>query len=460
MGMGMEGQRAVEQFRLAPLTEADVRAVIESAGGHVAHPDHDRRRARGADFVLGNALLELKTLDDEGLGKPERQAKLGALFERVRPGRPVVVVDRSCLEHSDRREFDRVMEGPIKAAVASARKQLKQSRREIADVDCSILMILNNGYSALNHRDLSQLVAHRVRQDTSEIDGVVVAGCYFHSDTFDTVCLWHMDYIPIDVRRRFERYNDLHLAWQGLANASMTRMITKAPGKQESKLPVRDITFEVNGVRFVKPTPQMGKASDFFVMGRPRHDSSGLTQLPPVATTFPDLTLGEWTRFRTEVPDETWQQRTWEDWLRYRARAKVEAGLQPVALMPVTFDGWSKWYDEAQEARLERTVANYANHLFVEKLRSVGARALNRSSLRVCPIQYVLALTEEIGQDRANDVSHIGLVDETAEVPRIRSLIVNQRMFHEHAVIKGAAFAIALGVDTVLWEKDLRYAWT
>jgi hypothetical protein len=450
----------VEHFRLAPLTEADVRAVIESAGGHIAHPDQDRRRAQGADFVLGNAVLELKILDDEGLGKPERQAKLGALLERLHPGRPVVVVDRSALGDADRREFDRVMEGPIKAAVASARKQLRQSRREIADVDCSILLILNNGYSALNHQDLTQLVAHRVRQDTSEIDGVVVAGCYFHSDTFDTVCLWHMEYIPIDVRQRFDRYSDLHQAWQRHANAAMTRMITKAPGKQEIKLPVRDITFEVNGVRFVKPTPQMGRASDFFVLGRPRHDSSGVTQLPPVATTFPDLTLSEWTRFRDEVPDETWQQRSWEDWLRYRARAKLEADPQPVALMPVTFDGWSKWRDEAHEARLGRSVANYANHLFVQKLRSVGGRALDRSSLRVYPVQYVLAVTEEIGQDRANDVSHIGIVDDTADAPRIRSLTVNQRMFHEHAVIKAAAFAVALGIDTVLWEKDLRYAWT
>jgi hypothetical protein len=449
----------MDHFRIAPVSESDVRSVVEAAGGRVAHPDYSTRINKGADFVLGNAIVELKALNDEGLTKPERQVKLAELFQCIDAGRPVVVIDRNRLDDSAKRDFDRIMEGPIRTAVASARKQLKQSRKEIADTNCSILMVINNGYTALNHEDLVKLVAHRVRQDTREIDGVVVAGCYMYSDTFDTSCLWHINYVPINVDRCFEQYENLRMAWDELANRVMTRLVTQAPGKEESKLPVCDVTFSVGGITFVKPAPQMGKLSDFFVKGRPRSDSSCLIQPPPVATTFADMTLSEWTKFRRELPGESWLKRTWEDWLQFRARAMSDATLKPVVYIPVTFEDWANWKQVGQHSSQVPSVANYANQLFEDKLRALCDRALNRNTMRVLPASYVLAVTEEIGQDRANDVSHIELINENDNERRVRPLAVNQRIFHEHAVIKAAAFSIALGIDIVLWEKDLRYGW-
>ncbi len=116
-----------------------------------------------------------KALDEEGMAKPERQQKLATLFGAHSPGRPVVVLDRGALPDDAQRTFDRIVEGPIKTGVASARKQLRQSRVEFPDASCNVLFILNNGYTALDHDSLVRLVAHRVRQDTSEIDGVVTA---------------------------------------------------------------------------------------------------------------------------------------------------------------------------------------------------------------------------------------------------------------------------------------------
>lgn len=72
----------MEQFRIRPLSEADIDAVIEAAGGVRAHADADRRHSPGADYLLGEAVIELKALDDEGLVKPERQAKLATLFRK------------------------------------------------------------------------------------------------------------------------------------------------------------------------------------------------------------------------------------------------------------------------------------------------------------------------------------------------------------------------------------------
>ena len=74
--------------RIRPLTEKCFDEIVELAGGRRAHPDHDRRAARNADYILGDAVLELKILDDEGLSKVERQAKLAALFTALDPDRP------------------------------------------------------------------------------------------------------------------------------------------------------------------------------------------------------------------------------------------------------------------------------------------------------------------------------------------------------------------------------------
>lgn len=78
----------MDHFRLRPISEPDIDQVVENAGGKRAHPDADRREQLGADYVLGNCVIELKALDDEGLAKPERQAKLAALF------RPLIPINR------------------------------------------------------------------------------------------------------------------------------------------------------------------------------------------------------------------------------------------------------------------------------------------------------------------------------------------------------------------------------
>src|SRR5579872_5624894 len=124
----------MEDFRIRPVTETDVDAVITAAGGRRAHADQDRREKPGADYVLAESLIEYKALDDEGLAKPERQAKLATIFRASNENRPVIVLDRQQLSARGQREYDRALEGPIKAAADKARTQLKQSKTEYPSV--------------------------------------------------------------------------------------------------------------------------------------------------------------------------------------------------------------------------------------------------------------------------------------------------------------------------------------
>ena len=74
----------MDTFRIQPIGEAAANEIVAAAGGARAHPNADRRLKPGADYLLGDALIELKTLDDEGLSKPERQRKIADLFRKYR----------------------------------------------------------------------------------------------------------------------------------------------------------------------------------------------------------------------------------------------------------------------------------------------------------------------------------------------------------------------------------------
>ena len=180
----------MDQFYIRPLTEADLTGMVESAGGTVAHPDADRRSRRGSDFILQGAAIELKILSEDGFAKTERQQRLAILFRDEGFRAPVVVLDRETLSAPGRRAYDRIIEGPIKTEIATARKQLKETRKERSDTILSVLWVVNNGYTALNHNDIVRIVGHRARNDSQNIDGVIVSGCYFHSDGFDSFFLW------------------------------------------------------------------------------------------------------------------------------------------------------------------------------------------------------------------------------------------------------------------------------
>ena len=137
----------MDPFPIRALTEQDLDRIVEAAGGSKAHPDADRRDREGADYLVGTTLIELKMLDDEGLAKPARQARLAKLFSAEEPDRPVVVLDPARLPASEQIKYRRIVEGPVKRAVTKARAQLIQSRAERPEAKGSVLWLVNNGHS-------------------------------------------------------------------------------------------------------------------------------------------------------------------------------------------------------------------------------------------------------------------------------------------------------------------------
>ena len=73
---------------------------------------------------------------------------------------------------------------------------------------------------------------------------------------------------------------------------------------------------------------------------------------------------------------------------------------------------------------------------------------------------FIMVLTEEIGQDKANDVSHIYQIRPNLKTDKkIVPICLNLRIFHEHAIALASAYALKNGIETVRWLKDGKYTW-
>ncbi len=395
------------------------------------------------------------------LAKPERQLKVAALFRKYVEDRPVIVLDREKLPDKGQRDYDRILEGPIKTAVAKARRQLKQSRIEHHSANASVLLVINNGYTALDHESIKRMVAHRVRNDTSNIDGVVVAGCYFYSDTFDSYFLWPMDYVPINLAHPFRSFGILKREWDNFAETFMTDVVQGTLAPSTIKGPVVDTQFDHDGVTFVKPAPPMGIPSSFFRHGRLRQDSTGITKCPPVGVVFPEMDANEWERFSKAFGESGPIFDDYGHWQQERAAAVASGDvLKPCVPVAVTFGDWEDWRKSNDEPTESTSVFRYATDLFDKRVRETVTSAREQTPKSILPARYVLAITEEIGQDRANDISHVFVVRQIPGAdPVVREIVTNARIFHEYAVAVAGAYAILDGIESVLWQKNLTYAW-
>jgi hypothetical protein len=115
-------------FPMQAICEADVETMVRDAGGARAHPDADSRDVVGADFLIRDAVIELKLLADQGFDKPERQAKLAKLFRAADPKRPVIVLDPHNLDQAGQRTYRGIVEGPIKWSSRAASSPILRGR--------------------------------------------------------------------------------------------------------------------------------------------------------------------------------------------------------------------------------------------------------------------------------------------------------------------------------------------
>lgn len=454
-------------MRIARLLESDFDQIIAAIGGHRFSPPTGRNPPKNADYIVDDAIVELKLIEEEGLEKADRQRKVANIFRANQPDRPVVILQPEILPERAKRQYYAAMARPIKARIEGANKQLRQTAKDIGGNPNRVLVLVNNGYASLNHHEFKDIAVRRACNDTSHIDALVIAGMYYHSDGFDSYLLEYCDLFPLDLRRPFRAFDAFKAELYRLTTTLLTELIRGGLDRNETRLPVQDLAYELEGVRYVKPAPQIGAPSKFYINGRPRHPSSAEPpNEPPVARSFPNLAAESWKLF---AEANLWDRFSWreflkpsfEEWIRFRNETsrELDTPTMPFVPMDVEFDDWATWCNDNDKQLSVRSLCSFANQLFQDRVVSIAQRATTKSLNGIVPLRYVLLTVEEIGQDQANDLCTISIIDETLDGSEHTPLVEDERMVWFRGVALASAHALKHGIDTVLYEKDLTHAW-
>jgi len=132
--------------------------------------------------------------------------------------------------------------------------------------------------------------------------------------------------------------------------------------------------------------------------------------------------------------------------------------LEPVVPVQITRGGLEAWKRRHPGFSGTACLSLLANEQFCKKASALLHQAREFKGDEWLRAPYIFVITEVIGQDEANDLSHITIVygQRRGATPIVR----NARVPFARALSLGTAHALKLGIPQVAWSKDLKYAWT
>jgi len=449
MRSGSSESLNMEYIRIKTVTEQDFDAVIVSAGGSRIVEEGS------ADYRLNEAIVELKLILEEGFEKTDRQRRLADLFRKTQPNRAVVLINPKFLAESESRNYYQIVEGPIKTACKKASKQLKITAERYNQPPTRVLVVLNVGYTLLSPDEFKDVCFRCVRNDTSGVDWLVCGGIYFYSDKFDNYVIARFEDFPINVTRPFPSHAPLAESWGNFLNKLMTDVVRNPTPLSDGRMPVIDLFFELDGIRYVKVAPAMPQ-SEFWPGGvAPRENTSGINTCPPVARTFPSLSEHEWRLFKDAMPCSPRLKSTYRNWLDSYPEETPESKDQfkPLVLVKVNFEDFTRWIKKPKAKWQFSDLAQYSCEALHQKATLLLEEAMDKEQTEIVPLQYIHLVVNEVGSDKANDFASIYYVSELPGFEKNEPLIENAKLFFEHGMAVAAAYAIKHEVHAILFSK-------
>jgi hypothetical protein len=452
----------MDVIKINKFTESDFDQIIFESGGKRYVQDSSIQKKSNADYIVNEVIIELKLLDEEALEKGIRQKKIAALFKEVQPERPVVIIDPSILTEEQKRKYYNLCEGPIKTGVKKAAKQLDQVYTDTGKNKLRVLLIVNNGYSSLSMDEFKNIVLKCVRNDTSKIDFVILCGLYWYGDGYDNYAFTPFELVPINISKSFLSFDLLQKSWNQFINYFMTKFIREKNLEGHSKLPQMDIVFDLDGTTFIKPARKLGKSSWFWKEGeRGRKNTTGISECPPVARTLPYSTEADWIKFKKLLPYEKFFRNTYTEWKSWAEERKTMNNdiLIPFLFINIEFEPCVKWCEHNYHSLGFHEISNYAVHIFDTNVKEIINKAVEIKSNDIRPARYLLLKTEEIGQDKKYDISHLFYISLFPGFEREEKVFMNEQLFFEYALSLAGAYAIKYNINSIYYNIDGRYSW-
>lgn len=437
----------MERITISRITEEDFDGIIERAGGTRLTTEAT------ADYQLGNAIIELKFVEEEGFHKTERQEKINDLFSPLYPDWPVIPILPEKLNQANRRTYDRIIETPIKTHLRKAGRQLKETADRMSTKPVRVAVILNVGYTAISPEEFEAISLKRAKNDTANIDWLIIGGIYCYSDTFDHYVMPNFQAFPIHASQNFDQSDILIECWNRWIEQKMGDLFRK-PQSKENQPTVVDISFDVNGITYVKPSPAFPK-SKFWPSGKkPRENSSGIDSCPCVGITHANFSQMIWKELKEIYPNEWRLGNSYLEWRSLvKTRDSEDENLKP--FQSIMLD------EQDLRANIEKRgipfnlngLMEYSAICFGDRLLPLieGARDLSKS--QIAPLEYILIEMFEIGDDE--DFDHCSLYY-SINIPgfeRTETIFNHKRIIFRHALAVAASHALKRNVQFVYYKK-------
>lgn len=437
----------MEYLNISRINEQHFDDIILELGGARVSEDDSRETQLNCDYKFDGALIELKLIEENPAEKITKQEKISDLFGSETK---TIVIDPSLLNEDERRKYYNIIETPIKTALKKASKQLKKTS-EFIECDTKVAVIINNGLSYMMPDEFEEVAVRRAKNDTSGIDILIVGGIYYLSDKIDGFV--RLDFKEFTIRKENNNLvKKIRDGWYGFIESFMTQNILSLDLKR-NKEPLHDMFFNRNGIRYVKPCPQFETKSNFWPSGeRPREDSTGLKNCPPLATTLPFFDFKSYQIAKERITDSWIFKDSFSDYQVWVEEEIAKSNNIRQPLVPIKISKVDISYGIFSD------LSEIASKTFRDQVKKIIDNATEYSDSHQS-LDYILLRCAEIGIDKANDLSWISHERELPGVERSTPILEGERIKFEYALAIAATYCIQRDANCVYFYKDETYKW-
>lgn len=439
----------MEYLKFSLLTESDFDAIVVNAGGK-RYTDDPKIKELNCDYILDDAVIELKIIEEEPIEKKTKQKKLAELF----PSNAKTVV----LYPTDNisRKYYRILATSIKDRLSHASKQLKESAKNI-NAKVKIAIIMNNGLTMTSPDEFLKVAIERTKNDTSGIDILIVCGVYYFSDKFDMRVITNFENIQIQGDKRDSIIEKLRDSWNNKVEQYITSQMHNID-KQRTKEPIQDLFFELDGTRYVKPVMQWGDSSSFYINGRPREDSTNEDELLPLTMVIPTFDYQSYSYVKTNLIQSEILQNSLDDYMQWikNKQKSFENSLQIIVPIMMTI----KELEDLKIPFSINEIQNNVNLKYENLYNEIKDKSIEYSN-DIFYKNFILLEVQEIGIDKANDIAYISniIFDNNSKTFKQNWLVYGERIKYEYAMSLASSYCLLLDAKIVCYHRNEDFKW-
>jgi len=436
----------MEYLQFSSLSENDFDEIVLDAGGK-RYPYNPKNNELNCDYILDDVVIELKIIEEEPIEKEEKQKKFIELFPA--DVETVILYPRKEQKYS----YYKILENPIKKALKKASKQLQVSETKV-NANLKIAIIMNNGLYMVSQKEFIDIAIRRAKNDTSGIDILIICSMHYYSDKFEMITLFEFKDFEINnvpYQNKKQIIEKLRSSWNKKMEQYMTEQITN-PKLHREKEPIKDLVFESNGIRYVKPPIRWGKKSDFWMSSRPREDTSIDNDLPLIVI-LPIFNNESYSYVKQYLINKEILKDSLEDYMEWvdNNPRKFKNKIQLTVYVELT----NKDLERNQKPFKMNDIQQYANIKY-EKFYGEIEQEMEEYSENVNSNNYILVEIQEIGIDKANDIAFISHIVNNSKQ---EWLVHGIRIKYEYAIHVAISFCMMLNAEKVYYIRNEDFKW-